>query len=102
MNKGLIAGLILIAVGVVGLAVLHGSGAGRGCWSSGPGAPQAPVRGAITIEVEAREFAYEPSTIEVKAGRPYSLRLTNKGAFFHCSVPGHRERGMVGTLFVSP
>lgn len=93
MNKGLIAGIILIAIGVVGLAVFAGHGAGSGyglCdmnrprWWPGPGAPQTrPMRDAITVEVVATDFAYEPSTIAVKAGQPVNIRLVNKGAAIH-------------------
>lgn len=97
----------------------------------------APYAGAAAqkVTVVAKEFAYTPNKITVKAGRPVQLVLDNKGVIehdfvvdrfkvrtgiiqpgktgtvtftpsakgtfeFHCSVPGHKEAGMKGTLVV--
>ncbi len=88
-----------------------------------------------SVKVAAKEFAYEPKEIKVKAGQPVRILLENKGVIEHdlvieklnvktqllkpgaraeltftpkakgryliyCSVPGHKEAGMTGTLVV--
>jgi uncharacterized cupredoxin-like copper-binding protein len=90
---------------------------------------------AQKVTVVAKEFAYTPNRIVVKAGQPVQLVLENKGVIehdfvidplkvkigiiqpgktgtvtftakakgtleFYCSVPGHKEAGMKGTLVV--
>ncbi len=87
------------------------------------------------VKVAAKEFAFEPKEVKVKAGQPVRLVLENKGVIEHdivveklgvktaaiqpgktaeltftpkakgrypivCSVPGHKEAGMTGTLVV--
>ncbi len=88
-----------------------------------------------TVKVSAKEFAFEPKEVKVRAGQPVRLVLENKGVIEHdlvvdklgvkiqaiqpgktveltftpkakgrypilCSVPGHKEAGMTGTLVV--
>jgi len=88
-----------------------------------------------TVKVTAKEFAFEPKEVKVRAGQPVRLVLENKGVIEHdlvvdklgvkiqaiqpgktvevsftpktkgrypivCSVPGHKEAGMTGTLVV--
>lgn len=87
------------------------------------------------VKVTAKEFAFEPKEVKVKAGQSVKLVLENKGVIEHdivfdklgvktatiqpgktaeltftpkakgryaiyCSVPGHKEAGMTGTLVV--
>lgn len=112
-----------LAVGAAGLLVAAAVGVGL--------AGTAPK----LVKVTAREFAFEPKEIRVKAGQPVRLVLENKGVIEHdivleklgvktaaippgktaelsftpktkgrypivCSVPGHKEAGMTGTLVV--
>jgi uncharacterized cupredoxin-like copper-binding protein len=88
-----------------------------------------------TVKITAKEFAFEPKEVKVRAGQPVRLVLENKGVIEHdivldrlgvkarpvqpgktaeltftpkakgrypivCSVPGHKEAGMTGTLVV--
>lgn len=39
--------------------------------------------GVRTIEVVAKEFAFEPSTIEVKPGQTVRIKLVNQGSLSH-------------------
>jgi uncharacterized cupredoxin-like copper-binding protein len=94
---------------------------------------------AATVVVRAGEFAFEPRTLELRAGVPTRIELRNAGAVEHslvvrtpdgaadwihlhapahgsdaatfratdsgsypllCTIPGHTEAGMVGTLVV--
>ncbi len=110
---------VVLAVGIVLLTALAGL------------AGTAPS----SIKVVAKEFAFEPKEIKVKAGQPVKLVLENKGVIEHdilieklnaktqpirpgttgeisftpkakgrypvvCTVPGHKEAGMVATLVV--
>ena len=147
-------GLILIAVGLVGLTLTSiGWGAGpMGAWSMmGPGSMSqmhgwmegsdqqgrsapAPSPGATAIRVVARDFSFSPPELDIPAGRTVNVTLVNEGDLFHditipalgfglsasprtsasgaltpprpgtyeffCSVQGHREAGMSGTLVV--
>lgn len=91
----------------------------------------APSSASATVTVEAAEFTFTPDTIEVSAGAPVTITLTNAGTIehditvdavdlvvhvkvgetasgvatfsagtyeFYCSIPGHKQAGMVGTL----
>ena len=147
-------GLILIAVGLVGLTLTSIG------WAAGPMGPRsmmgqgsmsqmhewmngsdqqgrsapAPSPGATTIQVVARDFSFSPPELDIPAGRTVNVTLVNEGDLFHdititalgfglsassdtsasgaltpptpgryeffCSVPGHREAGMAGTLVV--
>jgi uncharacterized cupredoxin-like copper-binding protein len=110
---------------VVGAALLVAAAVAAGFAGT---APQA-------VKLVAKEFAFEPKEIRVKAGQPVRLVLENKGVIEHdlvldklgvktspiqpgktaevtftpkakgrypivCSVPGHKEAGMTGTLVV--
>ena len=152
-------GLLLVVVGVVGLALTWigwaagppGAALGPG-WMTGPGgmgsmhawmhgtgqvgltAP-APVPGAREVRIVAKDLSFSPSQVPVSAGGTVNLVLANQGDVLHdltipavgfrleapagatatgaltaprpgsyelfCSVPGHREAGMSGTLVVT-
>lgn len=47
------------------------------------GAPGAPAAGARVIEVRAREYRFEPPTIEAKAGEQITIRFANAGTEKH-------------------
>lgn len=151
-----IGGLSALVIGLVGMAAApdsagnwfgyrHGSMMGfwdgrghemMGGWDGrGHDEPAPPrIAGARQISAQAGEFVFDPSRIEIRAGRPVNIRLSNRGALFHdftiedldfhlsaapgehttgglepaekgsyrfvCTVPGHAEVGMVGTLVV--
>ena len=59
----------LVAVVVLTLAAVAGA--------AGAGAP------VPTVKLVAKEFAYEPREIKVKAGQPVKLVLENKGVIEH-------------------
>jgi uncharacterized cupredoxin-like copper-binding protein len=110
-RTSLIAGIILIAVGVAGLFFTGGAGrwgGESGSWERfhgpmmrgfgghhvfGPGSGQSrvlpPVAGARTIEIVATDFAFQPSEITVKAGEVTNIRLVNRGTVAHdLMLPG--------------
>ncbi|MCS7236610.1 MAG: cupredoxin domain-containing protein [Armatimonadota bacterium] len=115
MRKWSVLGAALVVAGTVAVAL----------------AGTAPA----VVKVTAKEFAFEPRELKVKAGQPVKLVLENKGVIEHdivleklgvktavippgksvevtftpkakgrypvvCSVPGHKEAGMTGTLVV--
>lgn len=43
----------------------------------------APTGGSTEVRIVAREFAFEPATIQVQAGRPVTVILENQGAVEH-------------------
>lgn len=141
----LIGGLSALVIGLVGMTAApdaagnwfdypHGSMMGK--WDGREHDEPAPPRiaGARQVSVQAGEFVFDPSRIEVRAGQPVNIRLSNRGVLFHdftieglgfhlsaapgertgggleaseqgsyrfaCTVPGHAEAGMVGTLVV--
>lgn len=141
----LIGGLAAMVLGAVGMAAApdptgewfdHPHAGMMGRWSGsdrdGPSPPR--ISGAKQINVQAGEFVFDPSRIEIRADEPVNIRLVNRGALLHdltveglafqvsavpgeratagleaaepgsyrflCTVPGHAEAGMVGTLVV--
>lgn len=127
-TRGILVGVVLVAV-ILLLARGFGPG-GHGAGRSGGAAEGAFV-------VEASEYQFQPSTIELDAGE-FEIALSNVGRVehdfliegvddpgaphqnhappgqtssgtydlepgsytFYCSVPGHRQSGMEGTLVV--
>lgn len=94
----LITGLVLVAVGLIGMSLqaLAGGwwgmpmGPMMGWWepaqTSTEQAP--PVAGAPTIEVEATEFAFQPDRLVIDAGETVNLTLVNRGGLVHdLSIP---------------
>lgn len=141
----LIGGLAAVVLGVLGMAAMpgptgewfdHPHPGMMGRWNGGEGDGSSPptISGAKQINVQAGEFVFDPSRIEVRADEPVNIRLVNRGALFHdfaveglafrlsslpgeqatagleaaepgsyrflCTVPGHADAGMVGTLVV--
>jgi len=144
----LIGGLAALVIGLVGMAVAPDPGGnwfgyphgammgGRGGWMHDDfdERAQPPISGARQIRVQAGEFVFDPSRLEIQNGEPVNIRLSNRGALLHdftiegldfrlvarpgersiggleaaeagsyrfvCTVPGHAEAGMVGTLVV--
>ena len=117
--------LLLVACGGDG-------GAGDGGTSTMRTGPTGPAE--ETLDVEASEFAFDPSELSAAADTTTAIRVTNVGSVehdlaideaglviatptsetaegtfslpagtytFYCSIPGHREAGMEGTLTVS-
>lgn len=110
-RTSLIAGIILIAVGVAGLFFTGGAGRWGGeseSWTefhgpmmrgsgrhhmSGPWSGQdrvlPPAAGAQTIEIVARDFTYDPAEITVRAGEAVNIRVVNQGTVVHdLMIPG--------------
>ncbi|MGQ0550058.1 MAG: cupredoxin domain-containing protein [Armatimonadota bacterium] len=144
MQNRLRLGVLLIAIGILGLLILSGLSWGWGGtdwwrWHHGPlmrGEVLPPIAGARTIDIVAGDFSFKPAEITIKAGEVVNLKLVNQGVTVHdlvvpaqgiwmvvppeqsttsgfrsdlqgeyqffCSVPGHREAGMVGRIVVSP
>lgn len=51
--------------------------------SSGEGNAAAPLDGAPSITIDAGELWFEPDLIEIAAGDPVNLTVTNRGQVFH-------------------
>lgn len=132
-----LGGLAVAAMG--GLSAWGPRGAGwmgdHMGWGDSTGSNSREVEGARTLEVQAGDLWFEPTTIEVSAGQPVNLTLVNTGAVVHdltvpaagvvlsaepgerisgglvlaepgryefsCSVPGHAQGGMRGTIVVA-
>ena len=138
--------IALIVLAVLVLIALLATGTGwprHGQWGPmdgmmGPRTTQdatpSPIPDADEITIEMTDMAFHPDSIEVTAGEPVNLVVTNRGEVFHdltideldlqigvdpgqtataglevgepgeyayhCSVPGHTEAGMQGTLTV--
>jgi plastocyanin len=118
-----IQGLILIVVGVVGLALIsvgwaagppaarwgpgavmeRGGMAGMHAWmhgsaESGQTAP-GPVPGASQVRVVARDFSFSPDQVRLAAGATVNLVLVNQGDVLHdLTVPalGFRVEAAAG------
>lgn len=54
-----------------------------GSRSSGVGNASAPLDGAARITIDAGELWFEPDLIEIAAGEPVNLTITNRGRVFH-------------------
>lgn len=56
-----------------------------GMWGqrTSEGVPPEPVGGAEEITVEMTEMAFDPAALEITAGEPVNLALTNTGGAFH-------------------
>lgn len=134
--------VVLAVLAIVAMGSLSSWGPRDGGWMGGhmgwdrtTGSNSTEVAGARTIEVQAGDLWFEPTTIEVSAGQPVNLTLVNTGAVFHdltvpaadvvlsaepgertsgglvlsepgryefsCSVPGHAQGGMRGTVVVA-
>ncbi len=94
--------------GGVGHAPMMGRGmmGGEGTASSSDTIAEAP-----TVEIAAVDFGFVPSRIEVNAGEPLNLRLTNRGKLFHdltfedldvrlTADPGNTSSGGIADLAV--
>ena len=108
-------GLVLVAVGVVGLIgvpVVAGPGPGssgldwmasmheRMMGGSRAGRAQAPVPGAPDIEVVTRDFSFSPTQLTVPAGTTGNVVLVNDGDVLHdLTIPalGFRLEASPGT-----
>ena len=91
----LITALVLVATGLIGMTLQESAGGWgmqgpmmgpmMGWWGSGyandPGRP--PVAGAVTLEVVATEFAFEPDELAIAADESFNLSLTNNGTVLH-------------------
>ena len=78
---------------VIGVLALLAAGCGRAAVPAVPAAPAAPASSvslgeyepaeAQVVQVRASEFGFTPNTIQVAAGRPVRLVLTNAGQVEH-------------------
>lgn len=152
MSRRLAVVIGVVAVLLLTVLLLVGPGGGRDGWwgpmggpmgghmegmpgRGGQGSAPEPVADAGEVTIEATEMAFDPASIEVAAGEPVNLVVTNVGEAFHdltideldlrievdagqtaaagledlepgeydyyCSVPGHANAGMRGTLTVT-
>jgi plastocyanin len=128
----------VVVYGVVYYFILAKNGGGYNNNSATQTTPSQAVSGTAQMQkvtVEAKEFAFTPSTITLKKGQPAQITFKNMGAFPHnltiadlnvktktiqpgeqdiiqftpdktgqftfmCTVPGHADKGMKGTLTV--
>ncbi len=114
--------MVFLFVALVGVGVAGGT--------AGAAAKPSPTK----IKVDARNFAFSPKKLKVKAGQKVTIVLhstdsqhdftledgdtvvdvagdkTKSGSFtlakrgkyeFYCSIPGHRQAGMEGTITAS-
>ena len=92
---------VLLGVAVV---VISGCGGGSGNSTSTAGSTEAPA--GDKIAVLGKEFSYDPPTLTLKAGQPFTIVLKNTGSIEHditvdeakfkLTVPGNntREKGL--------
>jgi plastocyanin len=66
---------------LIGLA--SGTLALAGCGSGGGDTTQASSGGGKTIDVSAKEFSFDPGTIQIDQPGTYTFVLTNGGSFQH-------------------
>lgn len=103
----LVAGLVLVAAGLIGMSLQAPTG---GLWEMPMGPMMGwlqpphtsteqtpPIAGAPTIEVEATEFAFQPDRLVIDAGETVNLTLVNRGGLVHdLSIP-ELDVHLVGT-----
>ena len=130
--------IAVVVYGAVYYFILAKNGNGYNNNSVTQTTPSQAVSGTAQMQkvtVEAKEFAFTPSTITLKKGQPVQITFKNMGAFPHnltivdlnvktktiqpgeqdtiqftpdktgqftfmCTVPGHADKGMKGTLTV--
>jgi uncharacterized cupredoxin-like copper-binding protein len=85
-------------------AVIGGCGGGSDGDTSTAGSTEAPAGEKITVV--GKEFSYDPATLTLKAGQPFTIVLKNTGSIEHditvddakfkLTVPGNntREKGL--------
>lgn len=90
------------AVVFLGMAavVIGGCGGGSGDDTSTAGSTEAPAGEKITVV--GKEFSYDPATLTLKAGQPFTVVLRNTGSIEHditvddakfkLTVPGNNTR----------
>ena len=121
MLAGMVAAMALVVATVAVVVAVASTDDDGGAATSAAGEAQ-------TVDVELREFAVEPASIDIPAGTELTLRVTNAGEMAHdlkldgttgvdlldpgesatvdlgvlevsgqawCTVPGHKEAGMV-------
>jgi len=89
----LVAGVLLVAVSMIGPAVQGGAAGPDGWWPGhmfGPGhmnwwttESNPPIEGAQELVVTATDFGFSPTEVIVPLGEPVNLTLVNQGAVFH-------------------
>ena len=77
---------VLLLAGMAAVGVGCGGGDGQSAETSS--SPAMPSTSADTIEVAMKDFAYEPDTLTIPAGRQVTLAFTNTGAVEHYFVVG--------------
>ncbi len=94
MLVGLVVGLVAIpsCTTVSGHRPMMGGGMMGGGTADSPGVT---IAGAPTVDIEATEFDFTPARIEVKAGEPFNLNLTNRGNLFHDITIPDLDLGLV-------
>lgn len=137
VNKSIKLALAVTVLGLVAVGCGSDSDSKKGTSGAGTEAPSAGTDAPAAdeaIHVDAKEFAFDPATIEAAADTEFTVELTNTGVIEHdftitgqesakvvaaggatasgsftlaagtyeyfCSVVGHKESGMIGTLTV--
>lgn len=81
------AAVAVLAAGLVGGACGGGGGSDKAKGSAGgqPGAEKTALQTPTgpTVEVTAKEFAFTPSSLTLKAGQPTDIVLKNAGSIEH-------------------
>jgi nitrite reductase (NO-forming) len=90
--SAMILAAVAFAIGISSLVLATGNGSTEGTESvAATGEPR-------TVEVSLREFSVTPSTVEVPAGSPLTLEVTNDGTMPH----DLKLEGEVGTDLLQP